>query len=48
MEMLRLARARADAENDHFRRLVPPESPARVVWVAPAEDGVMAGLQFVN
>jgi len=40
--------ARAGAGNDHFRRVVPPESPARVVWVAPAQDGVMAGLQFVN
>jgi len=41
-------RARADAEYDHFRRIAPPNSPARVVWVAPAQDGVMAGLQFVN
>ena len=41
-------RTRADSENDHFRRLVPPESPARVVWVSPAQDGVMAGLKFVN
>jgi DNA-binding response OmpR family regulator len=41
-------RARADSENDHFQRLVPPESPARVVWVAPAQDGVVAGLKFVN
>jgi len=41
-------RARADAKYDHFRRIVPSESPARVVWVAPAEDKVMAGLQFVN
>jgi len=41
-------RARADAENDHFGRLVPPESPARVVWIAPTQDGVVAGLQFVN
>ena len=40
--------ARADAEHDQFRRLVPPDSPARVVWVAPAQDGVMAGLQLVN
>ncbi|MHB1011479.1 MAG: response regulator [Desulfobacteria bacterium] len=40
--------ARAEADNDHFRSFVPPESPARVVWVAPAKDGVMAGLQFVN
>jgi len=41
-------RARADAAYDHFRRIVPSESPARVVWVAPAQGGVMAGLQFVN
>ena len=41
-------RARADSENDHFRRFVPPESPAEVVWVAPAQDGVVAGLKFVN
>jgi len=41
-------RARAAAEDDHFRRFVPSESPARVVWVAPAKDGVTAGLQFVN
>jgi DNA-binding response OmpR family regulator len=41
-------RARADAAYVHFRAFVPTESPARVVWVAPAKDGVMAGLQFVN
>lgn len=41
-------RARAAAEYDHFRRIVPSESPARVVWVVPAQDGVMAGLQFGN
>lgn len=41
-------RARADIENDHFQRFVPSESPACVVWVAPAKDGVTAGLQFVN
>ena len=41
-------RVRADAEYDHFRRIVPSESPARVVWVAPAQEGAMAGLQFVN
>ena len=41
-------RTRADSENDHFRRLVPPESPARVVWVSPARDGIIAGLKFVN
>ena len=41
-------RARADSENEHFRRFVPPESCAEVVWVAPAQDGVVAGLKFVN
>ena len=41
-------RTRADAGYDHFLRVVPSESSARVVWVAPAKDGVMAGLQLVN
>lgn len=41
-------RARADAENDHFRRFVPHESSVEVVWVAPAQDGVVAGLKIVN
>jgi len=41
-------RARADAEHAHFRKFVPPDSPAQVVWVAPADGGVVAGLQFVN
>lgn len=41
-------RARAHTDDDHFRRFVPPDSPAEVVWVAPAQDGVMAGLKFVN
>ena len=41
-------RARANVENDHFRDFVPGDSPARVVWVAPSKDGVVAGLQFVN
>ncbi|OIP35778.1 MAG: hypothetical protein AUK27_03600 [Deltaproteobacteria bacterium CG2_30_66_27] len=41
-------RARADEENGHFRKFVPPESPAQVVWVAPAAEGVMAGLRFVG
>jgi DNA-binding NtrC family response regulator len=41
-------RARASLENEHFRRYVPPESTAKVVWVAPARDGVVAGLKFVN
>ncbi len=41
-------RARAVSENALYRRFVPPESPARVVWVAPTQGGVTAGLQFVN
>jgi len=41
-------RARADAEYDHFRRFVPNESSAEVVWVAPAQNGVVAGMKFVN
>ncbi len=41
-------RARASLENELFRRFVPPESTAEVVWVAPARDGVVAGLKFVN
>jgi len=40
--------ARVASENDHFRRFVPPESRAEVVWVDPAQDGVVAGLKFVN
>lgn len=41
-------RARTDSINDLFRRFVPPESRAEVVWVDPAQDGVVAGLKFVN
>jgi CheY-like chemotaxis protein len=41
-------RARADSINDRFRRFVPPESCAEVVWVDPAQDGIVAGLRFVN
>ena len=41
-------RARADSENEHFPKFVPPGSCAEVVWVAPAQDGVVAGLKFVN
>ena len=40
--------ARVASENDHFRRFVPSESHAEVVWVAQARDGVVAGLKFVN
>ena len=41
-------RTRTDTENDLFRRLVPAQSRAEVVWVDPAQDGVVAGLKFVN
>jgi CheY-like chemotaxis protein len=41
-------RARTDLINDLVRRFVPPESRAEVVWVNPAQDGVVAGLKFVN
>jgi CheY-like chemotaxis protein len=40
--------ARPASEDDPFRRFVPPESLAEVVWVAPAREGVVAGLKFVN
>ena len=39
---------RADTENDRFRRFVPPDSHAEVVWVNPVEDGVVAGCKFAN
>jgi len=41
-------RARTSSENEHFRKYIPPETCAEVVWVAPAQDGVVAGLKFVN
>ncbi|MDD1750684.1 MAG: response regulator [Methanothrix sp.] len=41
-------RARTDAENDPFRKFAPSGSHAEVVWVNPTQDGVVAGLQFVN
>jgi CheY-like chemotaxis protein len=41
-------RARTDSVNALFRRFVPPESRAEVVWVDPAQDGTVAGLKFVN
>jgi len=40
--------ARAVSDHEPFRRFVHPESRAEVVWVAPAPDGVFAGLKFVN
>jgi DNA-binding response OmpR family regulator len=40
--------ARTDSRNDLFRRFVSPESRAEVVWVDPAQNGVVAGLKFVN
>lgn len=39
---------RADTEYDRFRRFVPPDSHAEVVWVEPVQDGVVAGFKFVN
>jgi CheY-like chemotaxis protein len=41
-------RARTDSINDLFGRFAPPESRAEVVWVDPAQEGVVAGLKFVN
>jgi DNA-binding response OmpR family regulator len=41
-------RARADAINGQFRRFVPDDSSAEVVWVAAAQNGVVAGLKFVS
>jgi CheY-like chemotaxis protein len=41
-------RVRADTENDRFRRFVPPDSRAEVVWVEPVQDSIVAGLKFVN
>ena len=41
-------RPRLVSDHEPFRRFVPPESRAEVVWVAPAQDGVFAGLKFVN
>ena len=41
-------RARAAVEYAQFRRFVPRESSAEVVWVAPAQNGVVAGMKFVN
>jgi PilZ domain-containing protein len=41
-------RVRTDSINDLFRRFVPPESRAEVVWVDAAQEGVVAGLKFPN
>jgi len=34
--------------DDPVLKLVPPEATAKVVWVAPAQDGVTAGLKFLS
>ena len=41
-------RTRAAAQDELFRRFVPPDSDAEVVWVAPGQNGVMADLKFAN
>ena len=40
-------RAYAADENDPVLNLLPPRANAEVVWVAPAQDGVTAGLKFL-
>jgi CheY-like chemotaxis protein len=40
-------RAHVAAGNDPVLKLVPPEATAEVVWVAPAQDCVTAGLKFL-
>ena len=42
-QKLRLAHA---LEDSTFTRYIPPGARAEVVWVAPNEDGVTAGLRF--
>jgi YesN/AraC family two-component response regulator len=41
-------RAYVAAGNDPILKLVPPEATAEVVWVAPAQDCVTAGLKFLS
>jgi CheY-like chemotaxis protein len=41
-------RAHVAAGNDPVLKLVPPEATAEVVWVAPAQDCVTAGLKFLS
>ncbi len=41
-------RAHVSAGNDPVLKLVPPEATAEVVWVAPAQDHVTAGLKFLS
>jgi DNA-binding response OmpR family regulator len=41
-------RAHIAAGNDPVLKLVPPEATAEVVWVAPAQDSVTAGLKFLS
>lgn len=41
-------RAHAAAGDDPVLKLLPPRATAEVVWVAPAQDGVTAGLKFLS
>jgi CheY-like chemotaxis protein len=41
-------RAYVAAGNDPILKLIPPEATAEVVWVAPAQDCVTAGLKFLS
>ncbi len=41
-------RAHVAAGNDPVLKLIPPEATAEVVWVAPAQDCVTAGLKFLS
>lgn len=38
----------AAAEDDPVLKLLPPRATAEVVWVAPTQDGVTAGLKFLS
>ena len=40
-------RAHVASGNDPVLKLVPPEAAAEVVWVAPTQDSVTAGLKFL-
>lgn len=41
-------RAHTAAGDDPVLKLLPPRATAEVVWVAPAPDGVTAGLKFLS
>jgi CheY-like chemotaxis protein len=41
-------RAHVAAGNDPILKFVPPQATAEVVWVAPAQDCVTAGLKFLS